>query len=160
MAMALGDALAVALLRDRGFSAADFHGFHPGGNLGAALRRVRDLMHGIDATPLCPETATLKDAVAVLNKGGFGCVGLIDDQGDLTGILTDGDLRRAFHKATNAMPASEVMTKAPITVTADALAGDALALLSRDKITAVIVVDGKRPIGILHVHDCLSTGVL
>jgi arabinose-5-phosphate isomerase len=160
MMMAAGDALAVALLREKGFTATDFHDFHPGGNLGAALRRVKDLMHALSATPLCPETATTREAIKILNDGGFGCVGLIDADGRLTGILTDGDLRRKFGTIDPAAPAREVMTKAPKTVTPDALAGDALALLSRSKITAVLVVEDGKPVGLLHVHDCLSTGVL
>jgi arabinose-5-phosphate isomerase len=160
MMMAAGDALAVALLREKGFTATDFHDFHPGGNLGAALRRVKDLMHGLEATPLCLETATAREAIATLNDGGFGCVGLIDAKGRLTGILTDGDLRRKFGMIDPARPVREVMTKAPKTVGPEALAGDALALLSRSKITAVLVVEDGKPVGLLHVHDCLSTGVL
>lgn len=160
MMMAAGDALAVALLREKGFTATDFHGFHPGGNLGAALRRVKDLMHGLSATPLCLETATAGEAIERLNDGGFGCVGLIDRNGRLTGILTDGDLRRKFGTIDPAAPVREVMTKAPKTVAPEALAGDALALLSRSKITAVLVVEDGKPVGLLHVHDCLSTGVL
>lgn len=160
MMMAAGDALAVALLREKGFTASDFHGFHPGGNLGAALRRVKDLMHDISATPLCPETATTRQAVDVLNKGGFGCVGLVDKNGRLNGILTDGDLRRKFAAVDPASPVREVMTKSPKAMAPDALAGDALALMSRTKITALFVVEDGKPVGLLHVHDCLSTGVL
>lgn len=160
MMMAAGDALAVALLRDKGFTASDFHGFHPGGNLGAALRRVRDLMHGLAATPICPEDVSTREAVEMLNAGGFGCVGLVDKDGRLTGILTDGDLRRKFGKVNPNAPVRDVMTPSPKTVTPDALAGDALALLSRSKITAVLVVENEKPVGLLHVHDCLSTGIL
>lgn len=160
MMMAAGDALAVALLREKGFTASDFHGFHPGGNLGAALRRVKDLMHDISATPLCPETATTRQAVDVLNKGGFGCVGLVDKNGRLNGILTDGDLRRKFAAVDPASPVREVMTRSPKAMAPDALAGDALALMSRTKITALFVVEDGKPVGLLHVHDCLSTGVL
>lgn len=160
MMMAVGDALAVALLRDKGFTASDFHGFHPRGNLGAALRRVGDLMHGRERLPLCIETAPLEDAVRTLNAGRFGCVGLIDRNGLLVGILTDGDLRRAFGKIDPTAPVNEVMTCAPKTVTPETLAGEALALLSRDKITALFVTVADKPVGLLHVHDCLSTGVL
>ena len=160
MMMALGDALAVALLREKNFTAKDFHGFHPRGNLGAALRRVNDLMHGPDRLPLCIETAPLADAVRTMNAGGFGCVGIVDGAGELVGILTDGDLRRAFGKADETTSVQSVMTRAPKTVTPDTLAGDALGLLSRGKITALFVTDGAKPVGLLHVHDCLSTGVL
>ncbi len=160
MMMAIGDALAIALLRAKGFTATDFHDIHPGGNLGAALRRVKDMMHGPDQTPLCSEEASVEDAVAVLNKGGFGCVGLVDKAGRLAGILTVGDLRRHFGKVSPSAPVRAVMTKSPKTVGPNALAGDALAHLSRGKITALFVVENGKPVGLLHVHDCLSTGVL
>ena len=160
MMMALGDALAVALLRDKGFTADDFHGFHPRGNLGAALRRVSDMMHAQDRLPLCIDTAPLEDAVRTLNAGGFGCVGIVSREGLLVGILTDGDLRRAFGRAEPALPVGDIMTKTPKTVSPDTLAGEALALLSRGKITALFVTDAGKPVGLLHVHDCLSTGVL
>ncbi len=160
MMMAIGDALAVALLRDKGFTAVDFHGFHPRGNLGAALRRVSDLMHGAEKLPLCISTAPLEDAVRILNMGGFGCVGLVDRDRKLVGILTDGDLRRAFGHVDQTTPVESIMTKTPKTVTPETLAGDALALLSRGKITALFVTDAGKPVGLLHVHDCLSTGVL
>ncbi len=160
MMMAAGDALAVALLRHKGFTANDFHGFHPRGNLGAALRRVRDLMHGPDALPLVIDSASLTDAVAAMTRGGFGCAGVVDAKGALTGILTDGDLRRAFGKASDNDPVSAIMTRTPKTVTPDTLAGDALGLLARGKITALFVVEDSKPVGLLHVHDCLSTGVL
>lgn len=160
MMMAIGDALAVALLRDKGFTATDFHGFHPRGNLGAALRRVSDLMHGPERLPLCIETAPLEDAVRTLSAGGFGCVGLVTREGTLVGILTDGDLRRVFGKADRSTPVSAIMTRTPKTVGPDTLAGEALALLSAGKITALFVAQDDKPVGILHVHDCLSTGVL
>ncbi|HXI87881.1 MAG TPA: KpsF/GutQ family sugar-phosphate isomerase, partial [Parvularculaceae bacterium] len=149
MMMALGDALAIALLRDKGITASEFHGFHPGGNLGAALRRVGDMMHGPEATPLCRDSASVAEAVAVLNAGGFGCVGLVDKDGRLAGILTDGDLRRQFGKARAETPVREVMTKSPKTIAPTTLAGDALALLSRGKITALFVVEDGKPIGLL-----------
>lgn len=160
MMMAAGDALAVALLRHKGFTANDFHGFHPRGNLGAALRRVRDLMHGPEALPLVIDSASVTDAVAAMTRGGFGCVGVVDAKGALTGMVTDGDLRRAFGKASDGDPVSAIMTRDPKTVTPETLAGDALGLLARGKITALFVVEDGKPAGLLHVHDCLSTGVL
>ena len=160
MMMAAGDALAVALLRLKGFTANDFHNFHPGGNLGAALRRVKDLMHGEAVIPLSPENARLEDVVGILENGGFGCVGLVNQSGDLTGILTDGDLRRRFGQITKDTIAAKIMTRTPKIVSPETLAGDALALLSRGKITALFVVENKKPVGLLHVHDCLSTGIL
>jgi len=160
MMMAIGDALAVAMLRDKGFSAGDFQGIHPGGKLGAALRRVRDLMHSKSDVPLVAETVNLGEAVDALNKGGFGCVGFVDASGRLTGILTDGDLRRQFPALAPDAKASEIMTRSPKTIAPDGLAGDALAIMSAGKITSLFVVENGRPVGLLHVHDCLSTGVL
>ena len=160
MMMAAGDALAIALLRERGFTANDFHGFHPGGNLGAALRRVRDMMHGSDRLPLAPGDQPVSDIVKVISGGGFGCVGVTGKDGRLAGIITDGDLRRHFGADLSNKKAQDVMTKTPHTTRADALAGDVLALMSREKITALFVVEDGKPIGLVHVHDCLTTGVL
>ena len=160
MMMALGDALAVALLRMRGFTADDFKGFHPGGNLGAALRRATDLMHGPEKLPLTPLAAPMPDVVSAMTEGGFGCVGVIDGGGVLKGIITDGDLRRPFNKGVETKTAEDIMTRAPRTASPDALAGDVLALMSRDKITALFVIENGKPVGIVHVHDCLSVGVL
>ncbi len=159
MMMAVGDALAVSLLREKGFTASDFHGFHPAGNLGAALRRVSSLMHGAGNLPLCSEEALVTEAVGTLDASGFGCVGLTGTTGALTGILTDGDLRRLFDQDVSSLRAKDIMTKDPKTVSPDTLAGDALALLSSGKITVLFVVEGKKPVGLLHVHDCLTKGV-
>lgn len=160
MMMAAGDALAIALLRERGFTANDFHGFHPGGNLGAALRRVRDMMHGPDRLPLALSEQPVSDIVSIISGGGFGCVGITDKQGRLAGIITDGDLRRHFGDDLSNRKAKDIMTKKPHTTLADALAGDVLALMSREKITALFVVEDGKPVGLVHVHDCLTTGVL
>lgn len=160
MMMAIGDAIAVTLLRLKGFTATDFQGFHPGGNLGAALRRVSDLMHGPDDLPLCPEGVALKDAVTTLNDGGFGCVGIVNAAGELTGILTDGDLRRGFSAHDPDQSVDAIMTSNPKTVTPQTLAGDALRVLSTGKITALFAVENRKPVGLLHVHDCLAIGVL
>jgi len=160
MMMAAGDALAVALLRDKGFTAGDFHGIHPGGNLGAALRRVRDLMHPKEASPIISDDAVMAAAVEALNRGGFGCVGFVDAAGRLTGMLTDGDLRRQFGRIDAKAKVRDVMTRSPKTVRPDTLAGDALALMSDGKITSLFVLEDGKPVGLLHVHDCLSVGVL
>ncbi|NWG72295.1 MAG: KpsF/GutQ family sugar-phosphate isomerase [Parvularculaceae bacterium] len=161
MMMAAGDAIAVALLRGRGFTARDFQGFHPGGQLGAALRRVADLMHRDREIPLCGEDTPVADAVAKLSAAGFGCIGVVGANGSLTGVLTDGDLRRQFGRDIGALPISAVMTRNPRTVTPETLAAEALAMLSQGRITALFVVDeSRRAIGLLHVHDCLKSGVL
>ncbi len=160
MMMALGDALAVALLRARGFSATDFQGFHPGGKLGAALRRARDLMHGPAALPLAAMTAPMTDVVAIISKGGFGCAGVIDEKGLLKGIITDGDIRRQFSAEAQKKTAAEVMTVNPRTAGPETLAGDVLAYMSKNKITALFVIENDKPVGIIHVHDCLTIGVV
>ncbi|MEL6113362.1 MAG: KpsF/GutQ family sugar-phosphate isomerase [Pseudomonadota bacterium] len=161
--MALGDAFAVSMMRRKGITTTRFHDYHPGGSLGAALRRVETLMHpvgGVPDFPLCPEHEALGRAIDILDRGGFGCVGLCDDDGHLTGILTDGDVRRLFGHKPGHTPAHAVMTKTPKTVTAQTLAGEALALMSADKITSLFVVHEGKPIGLLHIHDCLSAGVV
>lgn len=161
MMMALGDALAISLLRDRGFTADDFKGFHPGGNLGAALRRVTDLMHGPESLPLASSNAPMSEVIAIISHGGFGCVGIVNGGGKLEGIITDGDLRRQMTRGLLDKTASDVMTTSPRTAAPNALAGDVLALMSREKITALFVIeDDGKPVGIVHVHDCLSVGVL
>lgn len=160
MMMALGDALAVTLLQKKGFTATDFHKFHPGGKLGAALKRVTELMHHTDM-PLCAPDMIVSDAVNIISEKGFGCVGVTDDQGFLIGIITDGDLRRHFSADLGKLHVKDVMTASPKTVKETSLAAEALSLLSERKITAVFIVDEQnRPKGLLHVHDCLSVGVL
>jgi arabinose-5-phosphate isomerase len=158
MTLALGDALAIALMEHRAFTPDHFRMFHPGGKLGARLLRVRDLMH--DDPPLVPETLVMGEVLLEITRRGFGVVGVTDAGGQLAGIITDGDLRRHLdglmsHKA------GEVMTRNPRTIAPDALAGEALAVMNDRKITCLLVTgsgDGQ-PIGILHVHDCLRAGV-
>ena len=161
MQMALGDALAVALLTRRGFTAADFHRIHPGGRLGARLRRVRELMHTDDAVPLATPDTPMDRALLTMTEKRFGCLGIIDAAGRLIGIVTDGDLRRAMGADLLARLAGDVMTRAPRTIGPDALAGEALhAMNAHDRpVTALFVVDAAlRPLGILHVHDLLRVG--
>ena len=160
MMMALGDALAVALLRARGFSASDFQGFHPGGKLGAALRKARDLMHGADALPLAAAATPMTELVEIISAGGFGCAGITDENGLLKGIITDGDIRRHFTSDAQSKTAADIMTKHPRTAHPETLAGDVLAYMSKNKITALFVIENERPVGIIHVHDCLSIGVV
>jgi arabinose-5-phosphate isomerase len=158
--MALGDALAVSILRQRGFTSRDFHTFHPGGKLGAALKTVADLMHHTDM-PLCDIGASVASAVEEINRCGFGCVGVIDGEKRLVGIVTDGDLRRHFDKRLDNTAASDIMTENPRTIHATSLAAEALSLLSTKRITSLFIVDEQRhPIGLLHVHDCLQIGVV
>ena len=158
MQMALGDALAVALLTRRGFTATDFRVFHPGGKLGAKLMRVAQLMHG--DMPLAPPETPMADALVAMTAGRFGCLGIVED-GRLAGIVTDGDLRRALRDGGDLLArlAGGVMTRAPRTIGPDALAAEALHIMA-GHITALFVVDGQgQPIGILHIHDLLRAGV-
>ncbi len=160
MMLALGDALAVALMERRGFNRDQYKDFHPGGSLGAALMTVADLMHTGDAIPLATEAATVDDAVRVISDKRFGCVGITNAAGALTGIITDGDMRRRFGENLSGRQVTAAMTKGPKTVAATALASEALALLNRAQITTLFVVDDAgRPVGLLHIHDCLKAGL-
>ncbi len=162
MQMALGDALAVTLLRRRGFTATDFGVFHPGGRLGNRLRRVRDLMHAGDAVPLAGPDLPMRDAVLLMTRKSFGCLGIVGAGGALDGIVTDGDLRRAIDRDLRTTAAGAIMTRAPRTIGPLALAAEALHLMNDGKrpITSLFVVDeARRPLGILHIHDLLRAGV-
>jgi arabinose-5-phosphate isomerase len=159
MQLALGDALAVALLESRGFTALDFRGLHPGGRLGAKLKFIRDVMHTGSAMPLRPLGTVMADAIVEMSAKGFGCVGITGTDGRLTGIVTDGDLRRHMRMDLLAARVDEVMTKNPRTVRSDQLLSEALELLNSSQITAVIVVENGAPVGIVHLHDLLRAGV-
>jgi arabinose-5-phosphate isomerase len=156
----LGDALAIALLERREFSAADFHLFHPGGRLGRQLLRVADIMHTGDAVPLVAPVARMSEAILVMTAKSFGCVGACDDKSRLIGIVTDGDLRRHMGDRLLSLSVSEIMNRTPKTIGAGALAAEALRLMSHSAITSLFVLDDAgRPIGFLHMHDCLRAGV-
>jgi arabinose-5-phosphate isomerase len=159
MQLALGDALAIALLESRGFTAVDFGVFHPRGQLGAALKFVRDIMHAREAVPVITQGSLMSDAIVEMSAKGFGCVSVIDRTGKLIGIVTDGDLRRHMRVDLLQAPVDEVMTVSPKTVRPDQLASEALRLLNSSKITALFVVESDRPIGIVHFHDLLRAGV-
>jgi len=157
--LALGDALAIALLESRGFTPLDFRTLHPGGRLGAALQFVRGLMHGGESLPLKAEGTRMSEAIVEMSSKGFGCVGIVDRQGSLVGIVTDGDLRRHMGPALLEAPVETIMTRRPITVRPDQLASEVLELLNSSKITALFVVEAGRPVGIVHLHDLLRAGV-
>ncbi len=159
MQLALGDALAIALLESRGFTAVDFRVLHPGGRLGAMLKFVRDMMHTGEAIPLAARGTRMAEAVVEMSAKGFGCVGITDRQGKLIGIITDGDLRRHMRPDLLDALVDEIMTPRPRTVRPDQLASEALELLNSSKITALMVVDAGRPVGIVHFHDLLRAGV-
>ena len=163
MMLVLGDALAIALMERRDFSLEAYRNLHPGGSLGRALIKVRDLMHGPGEMPLVPADKPLREAIGLMEKHNFGCVGVTDADGRLLGIITDGDLRRRFDRNLRDAAAGEVMTRSPKIVRSDQLAAEALALMNEKKITQLFVLDpgsgSGKPAGILHIHDCLRAGL-
>jgi arabinose-5-phosphate isomerase len=159
MQLALGDCLAIALLESKGFTARDFKTLHPGGQLGARLKFVGDLMHKGDRLPLADAGAVMAEAIVVMTEKALGCLGVIDGDGVLTGIITDGDLRRHMGNGLLSRRAHEIMTPAPKTVSPELLASAALEMINASKITALFVVENGRPVGIIHIHDLLRAGV-
>jgi len=157
--LVLGDALAVALIEDRGFTARDFRIFHPGGKLGARLNKVDDLMHAGEDMPLLPESASMSEVILVMSGKRFGCVGLVDEAGALSGIITDGDLRRNWGPDMQDRRPIEIMTRGPRTANVGSLASAALETMNRRKITVLFILDAGKPVGILHIHDLLKAGV-
>ena len=162
MSLALGDALAIALMEHRHFTPEHFRTFHPGGKLGAKLLKVSDLMHAADSLPMVGEQMPMGEALLVMSQKGFGVVGVYAEDGRLSGIVTDGDLRRHMHGLLD-RSASEVMTRAPQTIDPDSVAEKAVAIMKDRKITSLFVVarngDG-RALGLLNIHDCLRAGVV
>jgi len=164
MMMSLGDALAVALMERKGFSADQYRDFHPGGSLGRALVRVCDLMHAGAEIPLARENASMREVLLVMAERRFGCVGLVDGNGALTGIITDGDLSRHIDGDNFlSRKASDIMTRNPKITGPGELAAEALAFMNEHKITRLFVLEaddaGRKPVGILHIHDCLQAGI-
>jgi arabinose-5-phosphate isomerase len=159
MQLALGDAMAVALLEQRGFTADHFRVFHPGGKLGAMLKHVGDIMHTGDRLPIVPVGTVMADALVVQSEKSFGCVIVVDERGDLAGIVTDGDVRRHMSGDLLQRMVEDVMTPSPTTVAPDMLLGEALEIVESRKRGALIVADGTRPIGLVHVLDLLRAGV-
>jgi arabinose-5-phosphate isomerase len=159
MSLALGDALAMTVMRQKGFTRTDFGRLHPGGTLGARLKPVSRLMHTGDEVPLTRHDASMHDAVVVMSEKRMGVVGVTDDDGNLIGIITDGDLRRNIELGLDHV-AAKFMTKDPKTITRDSIVADALALFEEFRITVLFVVDekaiGLRPVGVLHIHDCAA----
>ncbi len=160
MMLVLGDALAVALMEKRGFTADQYRDFHPGGSLGRLLIRVSDLMHQGGTLPLAKTDHLMKDVLLTLASHRFGCVGIVDDAGQLIGIITDGDLARHMDHTLLDRSAGEIMTRAPKCIAPEKLAAEALAQMNDLKITQLFVLDdAQRPTGLLHMHDCLRAGV-
>jgi arabinose-5-phosphate isomerase len=157
MTLALGDALAMTVMRQKGFTRNDFGRLHPGGSLGARLKPVRRLMHSGDAVPLTSAHAPMRETIVEMSAKRLGIIGVVDDAGHLVGAITDGDLRRHIEQGLD-HTAAEFMTGDPKTITPDSLVDDAITLFEEYKITALFVVDedgeGKKPLGVLHIHDC------
>ena len=158
MTLAVGDALAVALLEARGFTPDQFRTFHPGGRLGASLVKVGVIMHSGDKVPVVASGTGMREAILEISRKGFGCVAVVGEDGRLTGIITDGDLRRHMDSDLLSMVVDDVMTKDPKRAVADALAGSVLQVVNASSITSMIVVEDDKPIGILHLHDLLRIG--
>jgi arabinose-5-phosphate isomerase len=168
MMLALGDALAVALMERNGFSPDQYRDLHPGGSLGRALIRVADLMHRGDEIPLAREEAGMRDVLLIMASGRLGCVGVVNSAGALVGIVTYGDVRRhagkdLAGKALESQKASQVMTRNPKIAHPGQLAVEALAQMTESKITQLFVLEAggksKKPVGVLHIHDCLRAGL-
>ncbi|MCA0857776.1 KpsF/GutQ family sugar-phosphate isomerase [Phaeobacter italicus] len=162
LTLAIGDALAIALMKHRDFRPENFRAFHPGGKLGARLSRVSDLMHGDDALPLVRQDTPMSDALIEISQKGFGVSGVINDDGTLIGIITDGDLRRHMDGLLG-KTAADVMTANPTTIASDSMAEEAVAIMNERKITCLFVVDPEAKDGVarglLHIHDCLRVGL-
>jgi arabinose-5-phosphate isomerase len=159
MQLALGDCLAMALLDSKGFTARDFQALHPGGQLGARLKFVGDLMHKGDRLPLAPADQVMAEAIVVMTEKALGCLGVVDERGVLKGIITDGDLRRHMGVGLLARRVQDIMTAALKTVSPDLLASAALEIINSSQITTLFVVENDRPVGIIHIHDLLRAGV-
>jgi arabinose-5-phosphate isomerase len=155
----IGDALAIALLDSKGFSERDFHVFHPAGRLGAILRFVRDYMYVGARLPLIQSGARMADAIVEITAKGAGCVGIVDKEDVLIGIITDGDLRRHMQPGLVDLTVDEVMTKNPITTAPDQLASSALQQINASKVQVLFVTEAGRPVGVIHVHELLRAGV-
>lgn len=159
MQLAMGDALAVALLEAKGFTAHDFKVFHPGGKLGAGLKFVSELMHTGDRMPLVREDTVMGEAILVMTQKSLGCLGIVDGKGRLVGMITDGDLRRHMGPDLLRTRAADIMTRTPNTIPPDLLASAALEQFNARKRTQMFVLEDGRPIGVLHIHDLLRAGV-
>ncbi len=160
MMISLGDAIAVALLERRGFTADDYHVFHPGGKLGKSLFKVSDIMHVGDEVPLTRPDAPMSDTILTMTEKTFGIAGVINEDGELIGIVTDGDLRRHMSDHLFAMTTSDVMTTNPKVIDPHTLAAEALRLMNEWKVTCLFAVKDSKPVGICRMHDILKAGVV
>lgn len=158
--LVLGDILTIAMIERKGFSKEQFNQRHPGGKLGSVLQKVSDLMHTGEEMPLLPMDTGMQETLLEMTSKRLGCVGFINNNGELVGILTDGDLRRCLSNDILTKKASDVMTKNPKVISPDAMATEAVKLMQDKKITNIFAVKDGKPIGVIHIHDCLSSGIL
>lgn len=158
--LVLGDILTIGLIERNGFSKADFNDRHPGGKLGSILKRVSDLMHTGQDMPILDENSNMQAVLLEMTSKRLGCVGFINQQGELTGILTDGDLRRCLTGNILEEKAINIMTRSPKTITPDAMSAEALKIMHDKKITNLFVLENKKPVGVIHIHDLLNNGVV
>ena len=157
--LVLGDILTIGMIERKGFSKSDFNDRHPGGKLGSILKRVSDLMHTGDEMPILEENSNMQAVLLEMTSKRLGCVGFINQQGELTGMLTDGDLRRCLTPTILEKKANEVMTRNPKTISPEAITAEALKIMHDKKITNLFVLEDKKPIGVIHIHDLLNNGV-
>jgi arabinose-5-phosphate isomerase len=160
MMLALGDALGVAVMRRRGFTAERFHDFHPGGRLGHQLLQLRNVMHGGDELPVVRKDTLIREGIVVMTAKRFGCVGVLDDHGRLVGIFTDGDLRRCLDPTLLDRPVGDVMVQNPKRVSPDMFLADAARIMASYAIPSLFVTEEDRPVGIVHLHDLLKSGLV
>lgn len=158
--LVLGDILTVAMIERNGFTKNQFNQRHPGGKLGSVLQKVSDLMHKGDEMPILPENANMHDVLLEMTSKRLGCVGFVDNSGALTGILTDGDLRRCLSNDILSKSGVEVMTKNPKVILPSAMASEAVKIMHEKKITNLFAVENGKPVGVIHIHDCLDNGVV
>ncbi len=158
LALALGDAIAITLLSERGFTAENFNVYHPGGHLGKKLMIVREIMHKDSEIPLTHENINMSEAIILMTKYSFGCLGIVEN-GSLSGLITDGDLRRNMDNDFLSKKVKDIMHKAPITIESNTPVGAALQIMNSKQITSLFVVEENKPVGIVHIHDCLRAGV-
>lgn len=158
--LVLGDILTTCMIERKGFTKEDFNNRHPGGKLGSILQKVSDLMHKGDEMPILSEKSGMRDALLEMTTKRLGCVGFVNESGELTGMLTDGDLRRCLTPQVLDKCAGELMTRNPKTISKDAMASSAMKIMHDMKITNLFVLENNKPIGIIHIHDLLNNGVV
>ena len=157
--LVLGDIITVAMIERRGFTKPEFNQRHPGGKLGSILQKVKDMMHKDEEMPILKTNATINEIILEMTSKRLGCVGFVDSNGDFCGMFTDGDLRRCLNADLKTSVASDIMTKNPITVTKEMFASEAIKIMNEKKITNLFVIEDKKAIGVIHIHDLLKAGI-